>query len=331
MKKSITYKDAGVNIEEGDNLVYKIKSLTKNMKSKNLLSEIGGFGGAYNLLGYKNPVLISGTDGVGTKLKLAFLLDKHDTVGIDLVAMCVNDIITSGAKPLFFLDYFATGKLSTHIAEKVIKGIVNGCEQSECILLGGETAEMPNFYKKDEYDLAGFVVGAVEKDDILDGSKIKKNDVLIAIPSSGIHSNGFSLVRKVFNKKDLVKYSDILLRPTKIYWEDIKVLLRKNYINGISHITGGGLPGNTTRFLPKNSKLDVIINKNSIKTPEIFKIIQKKGNIEENEMFNVFNMGVGMVISSSKKNVDYILKSIKGSYIIGHINNGSGKFILNRG
>ncbi len=325
-KKGLTYKDAGVNIKAGDNLVDRIKVLTKKMNSKNVLSGIGGFGGAFEISGYKNPVLISGTDGVGTKLKLAFLLDKHDTIGIDLVAMCVNDIITSGAKPLFFLDYFATGKLSLDKAEKVIKGIVKGCEQSEAILLGGETAEMPSFYKDDEYDLAGFAVGVVEKNEILDGKNVKSGDVLIGLPSSGVHSNGFSLVRKVFSEKELVKYSKVLLEPTKIYWKDVKNLIKNKKIKALAHITGGGLPGNVPRVFSEN--FDAIIDKKSWEVPEIFKIMQKKGKISEEEMFNVFNMGIGMVLVVDKTNASEIQKQIKNSVIIGKIAKGTGKVVL---
>lgn len=328
IKKSLTYKDAGVDIEAGDSLVDRIKILTKGMKNKAMIGGIGGFGGAYEILGYKNPVLISGTDGVGTKLKLAFILDKHDTVGIDLVAMCVNDIITCGAKPLFFLDYFATGKLSIDKAEQVIKGIVDGCKQSECVLLGGETAEMPNFYEDGEYDLAGFAVGVVEKEEMLDGKKIKAGDVVIGIPSTGVHSNGFSLVRKVFTEKELKKYADKLIVPTRIYWKDVKNLLADKKIKALAHITGSGLPGNAGRFLPDNAKLDVVINKKSFDIPEIFNIIQKHGNVKDAEMFNVFNMGIGMIIVASEKNVADILNAIPDSNIIGNISKGTGKVIL---
>lgn len=329
-KKNLTYKDAGVDIEAGDSLVDRIKVLTKGLKSKAMIGGIGGFGGAYQLLGYKNPVLISGTDGVGTKLKLAFVLDKHDTVGIDLVAMCVNDIITCGAKPLFFLDYFATGRLSVDKAEQVIKGIVDGCKQSECVLLGGETAEMPNFYEDGEYDLAGFAVGVVEKDEMLDGKKIKAGDVVIGIPSSGVHSNGFSLVRKAFKtEKELKKYADKLIVPTRIYWKDVKDLLAAKKIKALAHITGGGLPGNAPRFLPDNTKLDIVINKKSFDVPEIFEIIQKHGNVEEEEMFKVFNMGIGMIVIVDEKNVEAVLNAIPDSNIIGQISGkGEGKVIL---
>src|SRR5574344_2209080 len=289
-EKKITYKDAGVDIEAGDSLVDRIKVLTKVLPTKGMLGGIGSFGGAFQLANYKNPVLISGTDGVGTKLKLAFMLDKHDSVGIDLVAMCVNDIITSGASPLFFLDYFATGHLSVDKAEQVIKGIVEGCRQSDCVLLGGETAEMPNFYEDGEYDLAGFAVGAVEKEEMLDGKNIKIGDVVIGIPSSGVHSNGFSLVRKVFTEDELKKYADKLIVPTRIYWNDLKPLLEKKIVNGLAHITGGGLPGNANRMFVKDAKIDMQIDTKVIEIPEIFNIIQKHGNVDTDEMYKVFNM-----------------------------------------
>ena len=330
-KKGLTYKDAGVDIEAGDSLVDRIKILTKKLPKKNMLGGLGGFGGAYSLAGYKNPVLISGTDGVGTKLKIAFLLDKHDTVGIDLVAMCVNDIITCGAAPLFFLDYFATGRLSVDKAEQVIKGIVEGCKQSECVLLGGETAEMPNFYEDGEYDLAGFAVGAVEKDEILNGKNIKKGDVVIGIPSSGVHSNGFSLVRKVFSsEKELKKNAKILITPTRIYWKDVKSLLRNNLAKGLAHITGGGLPGNAPRLLPSSAKLDILLNKRIVtkNIPEIFKIIQKKGNVEEAEMFNVFNMGIGMIVVTTDENAAKVLNKIPDSFVVGSIISGDGKVVF---
>lgn len=324
----MTYLDSGVDIEKGDALVDKIKHLTKNLPKNGMLGSIGSFGGLVEISGYKNPVLVSGTDGVGTKLKIASLLNKHDTIGIDLVAMCVNDIITTGAKPLYFLDYFATGKLSIKTAEIVIKGIVKGCEESECPLIGGETAEMPGFYEKADYDLAGFAVGIVEKTDLLDGTKININDLLVALPSTGIHSNGFSLVRKVLHEKDLVKYGDILLTPTKIYWKEIKPLLEKHIIHGLSHITGGGIIGNAARMLPNNSNLSLMINKKSLKTNEIFKIIQKNGNIDEDEMYKVFNMGVGIVLAINSKDLDYVLSHIDGSYLVGKVITGNREVIF---
>jgi phosphoribosylformylglycinamidine cyclo-ligase len=327
-EKKITYKDAGVDIEAGDSLVDRIKVLTKVLPTKGMLGGIGSFGGAFQLANYKNPVLISGTDGVGTKLKLAFMLDKHDSVGIDLVAMCVNDIITSGASPLFFLDYFATGHLSVDKAEQVIKGIVEGCRQSDCVLLGGETAEMPNFYEDGEYDLAGFAVGAVEKEEMLDGKNIKIGDVVIGIPSSGVHSNGFSLVRKVFTEDELKKYADKLIVPTRIYWNDLKPLLEKKIVNGLAHITGGGLPGNANRMFVKDAKIDMQIDTKVIEIPEIFNIIQKHGNVDTDEMYKVFNMGIGMVVVVKEENADFVLKTVKDSKVIGKIIEGNGEVKL---
>ncbi|MDR0676238.1 MAG: phosphoribosylformylglycinamidine cyclo-ligase [Elusimicrobiota bacterium] len=324
----MTYKDAGVDIKAGDNLVERIKILTKNLPKKAMLGGIGSFGGAYSLANYKNPVLISGTDGVGTKLKLAFILDKHDTVGIDLVAMCINDIITSGAAPLFFLDYFATGHLSIEKAEQVIKGIIEGCRQAECVLLGGETAEMPSFYGDEEYDLAGFAVGAVEKEDMIDGKNIELGYVVIGIPSSGVHSNGFSLIRKVFDENGLKKYADKLITPTRIYWKDVKNLFEKKIIKGMAHITGGGLSGNANRIFAKDAKIDIKIDTKSIELPEIFKIIKKTGNVDIDEMYKVFNMGIGMVLIVNSKDVETVLKNIKDAKVIGNIIEGNGKVIL---
>jgi len=328
MENKTTYLDSGVDIEKGDVLVDRIKNITKDLPKNGMLGTIGSFGGLVEINGYKNPILVSGTDGVGTKLKIASLLNKHDTIGIDLVAMCVNDVITTGAKPLYFLDYFATGKLSLKIAEDVISGIVKGCSLSECPLIGGETAEMPGFYEKADYDLAGFAVGIVEKDNLIDGTKININDLLVALPSTGVHSNGFSLIRKVFNEEDLIKYGDTLLTPTKIYWKEIKSLLEKHIIHGISHITGGGIIGNAPRMLPTNSNLALMINKNFLRVSEIFKIIQKNGNIDENEMYRVFNMGVGMIIAINAKDLDYVLSNIKDSYLIGKVITGNKEVVF---
>ncbi|MFH1715451.1 MAG: phosphoribosylformylglycinamidine cyclo-ligase [Elusimicrobiota bacterium] len=326
-KKKVTYKGAGVDIDAGDLLVDKIVSAAKNLKSKSMLGGIGGFGGAYLLdKKYKNPVLISGTDGVGTKLKIAFLLNKHNTVGIDLVAMCVNDIITCGAEPLFFLDYFATGKLSVNQGEQIIKGIVEGCRQSGCMLLGGETAEMPSFYKKGEYDLAGFAVGVVEKNKMINGSGIRPGDVVLGIPSSGVHSNGFSLVRKALNNRELKKYGAQLITPTRIYVKEIMPLLKKNLVKGLAHITGGGLPGNVPRVLPKNC--NVKIYKNSWNVPKIFKTIKEYGNVDENEMFKVFNMGIGMTVIVSKNDSAKVKKIVKDAIVIGEVVSGKNRVVL---
>lgn len=315
----VTYKQAGVDIFKGNQLVKKIKKFAP---------AIGFFSGFYPLdtKRYKNPVLVSSSDGVGTKLKLAFLLNKHDTVGIDLVAMNVNDIITCGAKPIFFLDYYACSKLDLKIAEKVIKGINEGCRQADCVLLGGETAEMPGFYQQGEYDLAGFAVGIVEKDKIIDGSKVKPGDLVIGLPSSGLHSNGFSLVRKIFSKKELLKLGPQLLTPTKIYVQDVLGLLStinhqpSTVVKGIAHITGGGFLDNIPRVLPKNCQ--AVIHKKSWQVPEIFRLIQEKGKISEKEMFRVFNMGIGMVLVVEKSNSLRVQKLLKGSVVIGEVVRG---------
>jgi phosphoribosylformylglycinamidine cyclo-ligase len=322
VKKKVTYKKSGVDVNIGDQLVQSIKRLSSNLNTKGMIGGLGGFGGAFALGKYKNPVLISGTDGVGTKLKIAFTLDKHDTVGIDLVAMCVNDIITCGAIPLFFLDYFATGKLSLKQGEKIIEGIIEGCRQSNCSLLGGETAEMPSFYKEGEYDLAGFAVGICEKENLITGKNIKPKDVVIGIPSSGVHSNGFSLVRKAFSDRELKKYGNILLTPTRIYVNDLLPILKNKLAKGIAHITGEGLPGNVPRSVPENC--DIVINKKSWDLPEIFSLIQKHGNVDEKEMYDVFNMGIGMVLIVDEKNVGKVLNKIKDSLIIGEIVKGKG-------
>lgn len=313
----VTYKKSGVDIEKGNILVQKIKKIAP---------EIGGFSGLFPLPteASKQNFLAASTDGVGTKLKIAQLVNKHDTVGIDLVAMCANDIITIGAKPLFFLDYFATGKLKVTVAAEVVKGIVAGCRQAQCVLLGGETAEMPGFYKTGEYDLAGFCVGIIEKNKLIKHNKVKPQDVVIGLPSSGVHSNGYSLIRKVFSQKELKKYASQLLNPTKIYVKDILYVLEKTkskqIIKGIAHITGGGFIDNIPRILPKNCK--AIIEKNAWGVPGIFKIIQEKGKITEHEMFRTFNMGIGMVLVVQPKNVNKILKYLPQAKVIGTIEKG---------
>ncbi len=310
----VTYKKAGVDIDKADRLVKWIKKINP---------AIGGFSGLFPLDGkkYKNPVLASSTDGVGTKLRIAQLMNKHDTIGIDLVAMCVNDLLTCGAKPLFFLDYFATGKLDLKVAQKVIKGIARGCLLADCTLLGGETAEMPQCYKPGEYDLAGFAVGVVEKNKVINGSKIKPGDLIVGLESTGLHSNGFSLVQKVFSRKELKKLSNELLKPTKIYVKTLLPFINSadgsSPIKGLVHITGGGLVDNLPRILPLNC--GAVIYKDEWEIPEIFCSIQKKGKVSEGEMFRVFNMGIGMVVIISQKFGDLILKKIKKSYLIGKI------------
>lgn len=313
----VTYKKAGVNIDKANELVKRIKKIAP---------KIGGFSGLFPLdkKRYENPILASSTDGVGTKLKLAQLVNKHNTIGIDLVAMCVNDLLTCGAKPLFFLDYFATGKLNLKVTQKVIKGIVKGCSEADCILLGGETAEMPQFYKRGEYDLAGFAVGIVERDRVIDGSKIVPGDLIIGLPSSGLHSNGFSLVQKVFSRKELKDLNNELLKPTKIYVKSILSFIGvssfKNVIKGLVHITGGGFIDNIPRILPQGCQ--AVIYKNSWKIPKIFYLIQEKGKVQEKEMFHIFNMGIGMVLVVSKNNKLTILEKMKNSYLIGEIVEG---------
>lgn len=341
--KSDIYAKAGVDITAGYKSVELIKKHIAKTNIKGVISSIGGFGGLFelDLKGIKKPVLVSGTDGVGTKLKIAFLMNKHDTIGIDCVAMCVNDIICVGAKPLIFLDYIACGKNYPEKISEIVKGIAKGCVQSNCALIGGETAEMPDFYAKYEYDLAGYSTGIVDKSKIINNSLIKKGDIIIALSSSGIHSNGFSLVRKILNidnsninnvVKELGKKSigEILLTPTKIYVKPILKLLKKIKVKGISHITGGGFYENIPRCIPNG--LCAEIEKNKIKILPIFKYIQKIGNIEERDMFNTFNMGVGMCIIVSKKDAEKtieILSSCKeDAYIIGKIIENKEKIIF---
>ena len=341
--KSDIYAKAGVDITAGYKSVKLIKKHIAKTNIKGVISSIGGFGGLFelDLKGIKKPVLVSGTDGVGTKLKIAFLMNKHDTIGIDCVAMCVNDIICVGAKPLIFLDYIACEKNYPEKISEIVKGIAKGCVQSNCTLIGGETAEMPDFYAKDEYDLAGYSTGIVDKSKIINNSLIKKGDIIIALSSSGIHSNGFSLVRKILNidnsninnvVKELGKKSigEILLTPTKIYVKPILKLLKKIKVKGISHITGGGFYENIPRCIPNG--LCAEIEKNKIKILPIFKYIQKIGNIEDRDMFNTFNMGVGMCIIVSKKDAEKtieILSSCKeDAYIIGKIIENKEKIIF---
>lgn len=337
---SITYKKAGVDIDEADKFVNMISPIVKRTFRKEVLTEIGLFAGLFkfDVKKYKEPVLVSGTDGVGTKLKIAFEADKHDTVGIDLVAMCVNDILTVGAEPLFFLDYFATGKLNAAKATEVIKGIVQGCKEAGCALIGGETAELPGFYKKDEYDLAGFAVGVVDKDEIINGSEIKEGDAIIGVASSGLHSNGFSLVRKVLFDMGKFKLEqhiselgcslvEELLKPTQIYVSAYFALKDRIKIKGMAHITGGGIPGNLSRILPPN--ITAIINKNSWEIHPVFNLIQNTGKISNAEMFKVFNMGIGYIFIVENDQIKEALNLLhrKGyrAYLIGEIIKSKGK------
>lgn len=315
----LTYKDSGVDKEKGYEEVQIIKEIVKKTHGKEVLTGIGGFAGLFKpeISDMKEPVLVSGTDGVGTKIKLAMELDKHDTVGIDLVAMCVNDVLCQGAKPLFFLDYIATGSLKPKKMADLVSGVAEGCSQSECALIGGETAEMPGLYKENDYDLAGFAVGIVDRDKIIDGSNIKEGDVAIALSSSGVHSNGFSLVRAaldVANVKLSDKFEDTtvgerLLVPTRIYEKEISALLKEVQIKGIAHITGGGLYENVPRMLPENIGIEFDLKESEI--DPVFKTIQEWGNVETKEMFSTFNMGIGMVVVVDAKDVDKSLEILQ--------------------
>ncbi len=329
---SESYKAAGVDITAGYKAVELMKSHIKRTINDGVCSDIGGFGGLFKLGKVKNPVLVSGTDGVGTKLKMAFLMDKHDTVGIDCVAMCVNDVICCGAKPLFFLDYVAVGKNVPERVASIVSGVAEGCVQSGCALIGGETAEMPGFYPVDEYDLAGFAVGVVDKKKILDNKTMKEGDVIIALPSTGVHSNGFSLVRKVFDveKADLKtpleelggkSLGEALLTPTRIYVKSILALIEKVKVKAISHITGGGFYENIPRSIPDG--FGAKIDRSAVKVLPIFELIQKTGNISERDMFNTFNMGVGMSVVVEKSQADKALAILKANgedaYVMGEI------------
>ncbi len=327
----ISYKDAGVDIDAGNSFVENIKPLVKSTTIPGVLGGIGSFAGAFELpTGYKEPVMLAATDGVGTKLKLAIDSGIHDTVGIDLVAMCVNDLICNFGTPSFFLDYYATGKLEVSVATAVISGIAEGCRQSECALIGGETAEMPGMYSEDDYDLAGFAVGIAEKSELNRTSQVSSGDVLIALPSSGIHSNGFSLARKVLFDKMKMDFNDdfngkplieTLLTPTKIYVKTFKVL--KNKVQALAHITGGGIVENLPRVLPQNMR--AVIKEESIQVLPIFELIGQ--HVKRSEMFRAFNMGVGMVLVVKPGNVDAVLAQSDG-YVIGHIEEGKKEAVM---
>ncbi len=329
--RSDSYKAAGVDVTAGYEAVKLIKPMVESTFTKGVIGTLGGFGGAFrpDFKGMSDPVLVSGTDGVGTKLKLAFLMDKHDTVGIDCVAMCVNDIACCGAKPLFFLDYIATGKNYPKKIAKLVSGVTEGCRQAGCALIGGETAEMPGFYPEDEYDIAGFVVGIVDKEKLIDGSMVRPGDTLIGVASSGVHSNGYSLVRKTLgiNEKSVRRYIDEfgktlgeeLLTPTKIYVKSIEALRDKVDVKGISHITGGGFYENIPRMLPENIKAK--IQKNAMPVPPVFDLIAKTGNIPERDMYNTFNMGAGLVLAVASEDANRALAAISAAgeqaYVIG--------------
>jgi len=322
MKTPLTYKRAGVDIDAGNRFVQIIKPLVRQTFRPEVVTDIGGFGGLFALKvkKYKNPILVSSTDGVGTKLKIAFLTGKHDTVGIDLVAMCVNDVVVQGAEPLFLLDYLATGQLSLEVSTQIIKGIARGCLQAGCALIGGETAEMPSFYQKGEYDLAGFAVGVVEKKKIIDGSAIRAGDQLIGLASSGLHSNGYSLARKVlFEIMRLKVHSRVpdlsrpvgeeLLIPTKIYVKPLLDLCAKFQIHGLAHITGGGITDNLPRIIPRG--LQAIVRRGTWPVPPIFNLIKKGGNIAEEEMLRTFNNGLGMILVVPPREVTPVMEALK--------------------
>ncbi len=330
---SLTYQDAGVDINKGNDLIEKIKPIAKSTARKGVLAGLGGFGAMFELPinKYKNPVLISGTDGVGTKLKVAEMLNKHDTIGIDLVAMCVNDLIVQGAEPLFFLDYYATGKLNTDIAVSVISGIGEGCKQSGCALIGGETAEMPGMYAGEDYDLAGFCVGIAEKEAVIDGSKVKNGDHIIALGSSGPHSNGYSLIRKVLERTEPTDAQlQQLIEPTKIYVKSVLSLLKQHTVHAISHITGGGLLENIPRVLPDD--LAAKLDNTSWELPEIFQFLQDAGNIELTEMYRVFNCGVGMILILGAEESADAIKHLEAqgekAWLIGEIIKNNGEQVV---
>jgi phosphoribosylformylglycinamidine cyclo-ligase len=337
MNKTLTYKKAGVDIDEGEKFVRLLRPLVKKTFRREVITDIGSFNALFklNLVRYKKPVLVSSTDGVGTKLKIAFMMDRHDTIGIDLVAMCVNDILTSGAEPLFFLDYFATGKLRAEKALDVVRGIAKGCKEAGCALVGGETAEMPGFYTAGEYDLSGFAVGVVDRKEIIDGSRIRAGDAIVGIASNGLHSNGYSLVRKLFFEREGMdvkacvgelgaKLGDELLRPTRIYVKAFALLKDKLKIKGMAHITGGGIPGNLPRILPEG--VSARIRSGSWPIPKIFSLIEGKGSIPAEDMKRTFNMGIGFVIvvtKSAAPDVVYLLeKSGYPAYIVGNTEKG---------
>ncbi|MCV9886299.1 phosphoribosylformylglycinamidine cyclo-ligase [Metabacillus halosaccharovorans] len=333
------YKQAGVDIEAGYEAVTRMKKHVAKTMRAGVLGGLGGFGGMFDLseLNYKKPVLVSGTDGVGTKLKLAFMADKHDTIGIDAVAMCVNDILAQGAEPLFFLDYLALGKAKPEKIEQIVKGIADGCEQSGCALVGGETAEMPGLYEEEEYDVAGFSVGAVEKDEIVTGEHIKSGHVLIGLASSGIHSNGFSLVRKILLEDQKLELDqvyepftqnlgEVLLTPTKIYVKPVLDVVKTYQVDGMAHITGGGFIENIPRMLPEGTGAEIDLG--SWPKPAIFDYLKEKGQLESEDMYNVFNMGIGFVLAVKEEVLQDVLAKLDANgekgYVIGRVIEGSG-------
>jgi len=333
---SLSYRDAGVDIDAGDAFIDVIKPVAKRTQREGCLSGLGGFGALFQVpQNYKDPILVSGTDGVGTKLKLAFDLNKHDTIGIDLVAMCVNDVLVQGAEPLFFLDYFATGKLTPNIAAQVVEGIGEGCVQANAALIGGETAEMPGMYSDGEYDLAGFCVGAVEKADIIDGSKVSAGDVLIGLGSTGAHSNGYSLIRKVIDTYQVPLSTEIggkplaeaVLAPTKIYVRSILSLMQKVDVHALAHITGGGIPGNLNRVLPEDCH--AVVQESSWQWPALFSWMMETANIERTEMYRTFNCGVGMILVIDAEDVDNTIAHLNAAgetaFVVGEIKAGASE------
>lgn len=344
--KGLTYRDAGVDIDAGNYSVSLIKDSVKSTYRPEVLGDLGGFGGlfALNIQKYKQPVLVSGTDGVGTKLKLAFLLDKHDTIGQDAVAMCVNDVLVQGAEPLFFLDYLAVGKLEPEKVAQIVKGVAKACKESDCALIGGETAEMAGFYNSGEYDIAGFTVGAVEKDKIITGKKVKSGDVLIGLPSTGVHSNGYSLVRKICFDRMNFKGSEYidelgttlaeeLLKPTRLYPKVCLPLIEKFDLHALAHITGGGFYDNIPRVLPE--RCDALIDASAWQMNPVFKLLQKWGNVDWQEMYRTFNMGIGMIIAAAEEDISAIQENLASrgekSYIIGKIIDGTKKVRIKGG
>ena len=345
MEKSFSnsYKEAGVDVTAGYQSVELMKKHVQSTYTKGVISDIGGFGGLFapEIKNMKEPILVSGTDGVGTKLKLAFLLNKHDTIGQDCVAMCVNDIVCCGAQPLFFLDYMSLWKNIPEMVATIVKGVADGCKMAGCALVGGETAEMPGLYSENEYDLAGFSVGIVDKEKMINADTIKEGDIVIGLASSGVHSNGFSLVRKVFdvNEEKLKEYKEelgktlgeALLEPTKIYVKPVLELIKQIEVKGISHITGGGFYENMPRML--NDKVALNIDKNSYEIPAIFKLIQKTGNIPERDMYNTFNMGIGMAIiikkEEAQKAIEILEQQGEKAYVIGEVVKGNKEININ--
>jgi len=330
--KKVTYKSAGVDIDKANRLVADYKRFAALTKIKGVISDVGSFGGLFapDIKGMKDPVLVSSTDGVGTKLKLAFLLNKHDTVGIDLVAMSANDILCSGASGLFFLDYISTSRIMPSVLKDIVKGISRGCLESGYALIGGETAEMPDMYSKGEYDLAGFGVGIVDRRDIIDGSRTAPGDIVIGLESSGPHSNGYSLVRKIFNEKELKRHSKELLAPTRLYAKPVLALKKKIKIKGIANITGGAFYDKIPRIIPKG--LAVEIHRGSWSVPEIFSIIKTRGNVDDKEMYRTLNMGIGMALVLAKSDADMAVKILSNnglkSHIIGKVVKGSREVVI---